>query len=77
MTRGVIVFASLTAGMTMVCAALLNQMQGFHLAFLIILSGILFLLAGMAIIKPSDKGNFRLYKYASIYMLSSMLLFVI
>jgi len=77
MTRGVIVFASLTAGLTMIGAALLNHMMGWHLLLLAGLSCILLVFATLVIFKPSERGDFLLYKYASVYMMLSMLLFAL
>lgn len=47
-----------------------------HLGGLVILSLILLVLAIISIFKPTEKMNFGLFKYASIYMLLSMLLMV-
>ena len=45
-----------------------------YLRLMAVLSGGLFILAIASIIKPSEKVNFGLFKYASLYMLSSMIL---
>ena len=44
------------------------------LRLMAVLSGGLLTLAIASIIKPSENVNFGLFKYASLYMLSSMLL---
>ena len=46
------------------------------LALIIILSVVLLFLAASVLFRPSDKTNLRLYKYASIYMLCTMLLII-
>jgi hypothetical protein len=45
-------------------------------ALIILLSAVLLFLAATVVVRPSDRTNLRLYKYASIYMLLSMLLLV-
>jgi hypothetical protein len=46
------------------------------LALIIILSAVLLFLVATALMRPSDQTNLRLYKYASIYMLCTMLLII-
>ena len=46
------------------------------LALIILLSAVLLFLAATVLFRPSDKTNLRLYKYASIYMLCTMLLII-
>ena len=45
-----------------------------YLRLMAVLSGGLFILAIASIFKPSEQVNFGLFKYASLYMLSSMIL---
>lgn len=45
-----------------------------YLRLMAVLSGGLFFLAAASIVNPSDRVNFGLFKYASLYMLSAMLL---
>jgi hypothetical protein len=42
-----------------------------------ILSGGLLVMAVLMLLKPSSRLNFHLFKYASVYMLASMLLLAI
>jgi heme o synthase len=73
-TRATIAAASVLAGLAMGAAALgLGLTQGM-LQLLGLLSGGLLALAVYSLLRPSDKANFALFKYASIYMLCSMLL---
>jgi heme o synthase len=73
-TRLTIAAASVLAGLAMGGAALgLGLTQGtLHLFGL--LSGGLLALAVYSLLRPSDKANFTLFKYASLYMMFSMLL---
>ncbi len=73
-TRGVIVVSSMAAALAMVVAALGIGLTGGYLRILALLSAGLLALALGSLKKPSESANFRLFKYASLYMLSSMLL---
>jgi hypothetical protein len=59
-----------------VAAALLLGLAGGYLRLLGVLSVGLLSLVGLSLVRPSDKVNFGLFKYASVYMLGSMLLVV-
>lgn len=73
-TRSIIAIASiLAAGMMGTAAVLIGIKQG-SLHLLGILSGGLMIMAVLMLIKPSSRINFHLFKYASVYMLASMLL---
>jgi heme o synthase len=73
-TRVTIAVASVLAGLAMGAAALgLGLTQG-PLHLLGLLSGGLLALAVYSLLRPSDKANFALFKYASIYMMCSMVL---
>ena len=73
-TRLTIAAASVLAGLAMGAAALgLGLTQG-TLHLLGLLSGGLLALAVYSLLRPSDKANFALFKYASLYMMFSMLL---
>ncbi len=75
-TRLIIAVSSILAALAMGTAAWgIGTSWGF-LRLLLVLSAGLVLLAVAMIFKPSEKINFGLYKYASVYMLSSMLLMV-
>ena len=73
-TRWTIAVSSVLAGLAMGAAALgIGLTQGaLHLIGL--LSGGLLLVAVYSLWRPSDKANFTLFKFASIYMLFAMLL---
>ena len=73
-TRLAISVASVLAGLAMGAAALgLGLTQG-SLHLLGLLSGGLLALAVYSLLRPSERANFTLFKYASLYMMFSMLL---
>lgn len=75
-TRMMIALSSVLAGLTMSAAAVwIGTAEGI-LALIIVLSAVLLFLAATVVVNPSDRTNFRLYKYASLYMMLSMLLLV-
>jgi protoheme IX farnesyltransferase len=75
-TRLTIAASSILAGIAMSIAALwIGAAEGI-LALIIFLSMVLIFLAATAAARPSDRMNLRLYKYASFYMLVSMLLLI-
>jgi heme o synthase len=73
-TRRVIALSSILAGLSVGVAGVLIGMEWGFLRLLAVLSGGLLLLATASIFKPSECLNFGLFKYASLYMLSSMIL---
>ena len=76
-TRITIAIASIAAiGMISSAALMIGVKQGI-LHLLGILSGGLMVMAVLMLIRPSSKLNFQMFKYASIYMLASMLLLAI
>jgi protoheme IX farnesyltransferase len=76
-TRLTIAAASVLASLAMVAAALgLGLTQGF-LHLLGLLSGGLLALAVYSLWRPSDRANFTLFKYASLYMMLAMLLIAV
>ena len=76
-TRFIIAAASIGAAVSIFLGfTALGMAQG-YLGLLIILIVIMFGLAVWSVIRPSDKINFRLFMYASLYMLSAMLLLMI
>ena len=75
-TRLAIALSSVIAGLAMIVAAIWIGVAEGILALIIILSGVLLFLAATVVFRPSDKTNLRLYKYASIYMLCTMLLII-
>lgn len=76
-TRFAIAASSILAGLAMSTASIWIGMAEGVLALIIVLSAGLLFLAATVIFAPSDKTNLRLYKYASIYMLCTMLLIIL
>ena len=75
-TRLAIATSSILAGVAMSIASIWIGVAEGILALIIILSVVLLFLAATVLFRPSDKTNLRLYKYASIYMLCTMLLII-
>jgi protoheme IX farnesyltransferase len=73
-TRLVIASSSLLAALSLGIAAYGVGLTWGFLRLLIVLSGGLFYLAIKSLVAPSDKTTFGLFKYASLYMMSAMLL---
>ena len=76
-TRVVIAIASVLAAGVMGGAAILIGVRQGALHLLGILSGGLLVMAVLMLLKPNSRLNFHLFKYASVYMLASMLLLAI
>jgi protoheme IX farnesyltransferase len=76
MTRLVIAISSIVAALAMSVASIWIGVAEGILALIIILSAVLLFLAATVLMRPSDQTNLRLYKYASIYMLCTMLLII-
>ncbi|MDD2695882.1 MAG: heme o synthase [Anaerolineales bacterium] len=76
-TRWVIAISSIGAALAMGFAAYGVGMTVGYLRLMAVLSGGLLLLAAGSTLRPSERINFGLFKYASLYMLSAMLLMVI
>ncbi len=72
-TRIIIAFSSIMAALAMTLAALYIGVDWGYLRLLAVLSGGLLALVVSSIIRPSERVNFGVFKYASLYMLSSML----
>ena len=75
-TRLAIAISSIAAALAMSTASIWIGVAEGILALIIILSTVLLFLAATVVIRPSDQTNLRLYKYASIYMLCTMLLII-
>ena len=75
-SRRIIAFSSIFAACAVAAAAVGIGMTGSYLHLLGILSIILLALAVTSMVRPSDRLNFGLFKYASIYMLNAMILLV-
>jgi heme o synthase len=76
-TRITIAISSIFAALAMGSAAWGIGMAWGYMRLLGVLSTGLILLAVVMIFRPSERVNFGLFKYASVYMLSSMLLMAI
>ncbi len=76
LTRMAIAFSSILAGLAMSTAAVwIGAAEGI-LALIVFLSAVLLFMATVVVFRPSERMNLRLYRYASIYMLSTMLLLI-
>jgi protoheme IX farnesyltransferase len=73
-TRIVIASSSVLAALVMGFAAYGIGMSWGYLRLMAVLSSGLLVLAMVSMIKPSERVNFGLFKYASLYMLGSMIL---
>jgi protoheme IX farnesyltransferase len=75
-TRTTIAISAVLAALAMAVAAIGIGMTAGYLRLIAVLSGGLLLLAVSSTLRPSERVNFGLFKYASLYMLSAMLLLV-
>lgn len=73
-TRVTIAVSSVMAALSICSAGILIGMQWGFVRVLAVLSSGLILLAAATIFHPTERVNFGLFKYASIFMLSAMLL---
>ncbi len=73
-TRATIAISSILAALAMGAAAYGIGTSWGYLRLMAVLSAGLLLLAISSMVKPSERTNFGLFKYASFYMLSAMLL---
>jgi protoheme IX farnesyltransferase len=76
-TQLLIAFSSILAALAMGVSAVGLGMSWGCLRVLAVLGTGLLVLAATSVLRPSARMNFGLFKYASVYMLSSMLLVVI
>ncbi len=76
-TRLMIAISSVLTAVTIGLAAIGIGMTIGYLRLLIVLSFGLIFLSMMSLIRPSQKLNFGLFKYASLYMLSAMVLMMV
>ena len=74
-TRKILAVTSILAGVAMVISAVGIGISIGFLRLISFLSLGLLILAGSSYFKPSEKMNFGLFKFASVYMLIAMLLF--
>jgi heme o synthase len=77
MTRIAIAVSSIFAALAMGLAAWGIGMTIGYMRILAVLSIGLLTLAAMSVFKPTERINFGLFKYASLYMLSSMILMMV
>jgi protoheme IX farnesyltransferase len=73
-TRTTIAISSILAALSIAGAGFLIGMEWGYLRLLAVLSSGLFLLAVASVLRPTERVNFGLFKYASLYMLSAMIL---
>jgi heme o synthase len=73
-THKVIALSSIIAAFTMISGVILIGLTAGLLRLVVVLSAGLLFLALTSIIRPSERLDFGLFKYASLYMLSAMLL---
>lgn len=73
-TRAVIALSSIIAAASIGTASVMIGVQAGILRLLIVLSSGLLLLSFATVFRPSERVNFSLFKYASLYMLISMIL---
>jgi heme O synthase-like polyprenyltransferase len=73
-TRAIIAFSALVAAASVAVAGVMIGVQAGTLRLMAVLSTGLVLLSFASIFCPSEQANFSLFKYASVYMLASMIL---
>jgi heme o synthase len=73
-TRLTIAVSSIIAALSIASAGVLIGMQWGFVRLLAVLSGGLLMLAIASVFRPNERVNFGLFKYASLYMLSAMIL---
>jgi protoheme IX farnesyltransferase len=73
-TRFLIALSSVIAALAVITAGILIKIQWGFVWVLIAMSAGLFLLAVISILRPTERINFGLFKYASLYMFGAMVL---
>ena len=73
-TRFTIALSSVIAALAIATAGVLIGIQWGFVRVLAVMSAGLFLLAVASVFRPTERLNFGLFKYASLYMLSAMIL---
>jgi protoheme IX farnesyltransferase len=76
-TRHIIAVSNMLTAVSLGVAALGIGMAWGYLWLIILFSAGLILLTAVSLIHPSERANFSLFKYASLYMLGSMLLVIV
>jgi protoheme IX farnesyltransferase len=77
LTRAIIALSSVLASLAMLTASIGIGMAWGYLGLLGLLSFALFVLAVVSYIRPSQRVNFGLFKYASLFMLGAMIMIVL
>ena len=73
-TRAVIALSSIIAAASIAVAGVMIGVQAGVMRLMVVLSAGLLILSFATIFRPSERVNFSLFKYASLYMLASMIL---
>lgn len=73
-TRAVIALSAIIAAASMGVAGVMIGVQAGFLRLMAVLSAGLLLLSFATVFRPSERVNYSLFKYASLYMLASMIL---
>jgi protoheme IX farnesyltransferase len=73
-TRLTIAISSIIAALSIAFAGILIGVEWGFVRLLAVLSAGLFMLAAASVFRPTERLNFGLFKYASLYMLSAMIL---
>ncbi len=73
-TRFVIALSSVIAALAIIAAGVLIEVQWGFIWLLVAMSAGLFLLAVVSVLRPNERVNFGLFKYASLYMFGAMIL---
>lgn len=73
-TRAIIALSAIIAAASIGVAAVMIGVQAGALRLMAVLSSGLLLLSLATVLKPSERVNYSLFKYASVYMLASMIL---
>jgi protoheme IX farnesyltransferase len=73
-TRAIIALSAIIAAASIAVAGVMIGVQAGALRLMAVLSTGLLLLSFASVFRPSERVNFSLFKYASVYMLASMIL---
>lgn len=72
LTRGIVAISTALAALIMIAVAVLLELKWGYLRALGALSFLLVVMAFTTVVRPSSSLNFRLFKFASLYMLGAM-----
>jgi protoheme IX farnesyltransferase len=73
-TRAIIALSAIIAAACMGVGGVMIGVQSGFLRLMVVLSAGLLLLSLATVLRPSERVNFGLFKYASVYMLASMVI---